>query len=115
MEDRLDLDEEPEDPRRPRVCFDERPCQRLGDGREPWPMVPGAPARFDSEYTRHGTCNLCLMVEPFRGWRQMTVPPRRTKREFAHWMRELGTVHFPKAEKMRVVRDHLSTHRPGAL
>lgn len=115
MEDLLDLYEEPDDPRRPRVCFDERPCQLLGDGREPWPMVPGAPARFDYEYTRHGTCNLFIMVEPFRGWRQITVTPRRTKREFAHCMRDLVTVHFPKAEKIRVVLDNLSTHTPGAL
>lgn len=115
MEDLLDLYEEPDDPRRPRVCFDERPCPLLGDGREPWPMVPGAPARFDYEYTRHGTCNLFIRVEPFRGWRQITVTPRRTKREFAHGMRDLVTVHFPKAEKIRVGLDNLRTHTPGAL
>lgn len=115
MEDLLDLYEEPDDPRRPRVCFDARPCQLLGDGREPWPRVPGAPARFDCEYTRHGTCNLFIVVEPFRGWRQITVTPRRTKREFAHCMREPVTVHCPKAEKVRAVLDKLSTHTPGAL
>jgi len=115
MEDLLDLYEEPDDPRRPRVCFDERPCQLLGDGREPWPMVPGAPARFDYAYTRHGTCNLFIMVEPFQGWRHLTVTSRRTKREFAHCMAELVDVHFPEAEKIRVVLDNLSTHTPAAL
>ncbi len=115
MEELLDLYEEPDDPMRPRVCFDERPCQLLGDGREPLPMVPEHPARFDYEYSRHGTCNLFMMVEPFQGWRQVTVTPRRTKREFAHCMRELVDVHFPEAEKIRVVLDNLSTHTPGAL
>ncbi len=115
MEALLDLYEEPDDPTRPRVCFDERPCQLLGGCREPLPMVPGHPARFDYEYSRHGTCNLFMMVEPFQGWRQVTVTPRRTKREFAHCMRELVEVHFPEAEKIRVVLDNLSTHTPGAL
>jgi hypothetical protein len=67
MEDLLDLYEEPDDPQRPRVCFDERPCQLLAGNREPLHMVPGHPARFDDEYTRHGTCHLFIMGEPFQG------------------------------------------------
>jgi hypothetical protein len=52
---------------RPGVCFDERPCQLLADSREPRPLAPRHPMRFDDEYTRHGTCNLFMMVEPFQG------------------------------------------------
>ena len=115
MEDRLDLYEEPDDPKRPRVCFDERPCQRLGDGHAPLPMMAGHPARVDDEYTRHGTCNLLIMVEPFQGWRHLSATPRRTKRECAHCMAALVDVHFPAAERLRVVLDHLRTHRPAAL
>jgi hypothetical protein len=115
MEDLLDLYEEPDDPMRPRVCFDERPCQLLGDSREPLPMGLGHPLRVDYEYTRQGTCNLFMMAEPFQGWRHLTVTPRRTKQEFAHCMAELVDVHFPKAEKIRVVLDNLSTHTPAAL
>jgi hypothetical protein len=47
MADRLDLDEEPDAPLRPRVCFDARPCQWRGDRREPRPMVLGHPRRVD--------------------------------------------------------------------
>lgn len=115
MEDVLDLYEAPDNPLQPRVCFDERPCQLLGEGRDPLPMMAEHPARFDYEYSRHGTCNLFIMVEPFRGWRQVTVTPRRTKREFAHCMQDLVTVHFPNAENIRVGLDNLSTHTPGAL
>ena len=115
MEDLLDLYEEPDDPTRPRVCFDERPCQLLDESRTCLPMVPGSPARFDYEYTRHGTCNLFLMLEPFQGWRHLTVTSRRTKREFAHCLAELVDVHFPEAEKIRVVLDNLSPHTPAAL
>lgn len=115
MEDLLDLYEEPDDPLRPRVCFDERPCQLLADSREPQPMTQGHPTHFDSAYTRHGTCNLFVMVEPFQGWRHLSMTPRRTKQEFAQCMAELVDVHCPQAEKIRVVLDNLSTHTPAAL
>jgi hypothetical protein len=115
MEDLLDLYEEPDDPRRPRVRFDERPCQLLSDSRAALAMAPGHPLRFDYEYTRHGTCNLFIMAEPFQGWRHLMVTPRRTKQEFAQCMAELVAVHFPEAEKIRVVLDNLSTHTPAAL
>jgi DDE superfamily endonuclease len=115
MEDLLDFYEEPDDRKRPRLCFDERPCQLLADSRAPLPLAPGFPTRFDDAYTRHGTCNLFLMLEPFQGWRHVMVTGRRTTREFAQCLAELVNVHFPKAEKIRVVLDHLSTHTPGAL
>jgi hypothetical protein len=115
MEDRLDLYEEPDDRKRPRLCFDERPCQLLADSRAPLPLAPGFPTRFDDAYTRHGTCNLFLMLEPFQGWRHVMVTGRRTTREFAQCLAALVKVHVPKAEKIRVVLDHLSTHTPGAL
>ena len=35
--------------------------------------------------------------------------------DFATCMRELTDVHFPKAERIRVVLDNLSTHSAGAL
>jgi len=78
-------------------------------------MTQRHPMRFDYEYTRHGTCNLFLMVEPFRGWRHVTVTLCRTTQEFAQCMAELVDVHFPEAEKSRVVLDNLSTHTPAAL
>jgi hypothetical protein len=115
MEDLLDLYEEPDDPTRPRVCFDERPCQLLADSREPLPMMPQHPARVDYEYIRHGTCNLFIMVEPFQGWRHLSVTARRTKQEFAQCMADLVNTHFPAAVKIRVILDNLSTHTPAAL
>jgi hypothetical protein len=67
------LHEEPDDPKRPRICFDERPRQLLGGSRESFPIGPAYAACFDCEYTRHGTCNLFIMAEPFQGWRHLRV------------------------------------------
>ena len=41
MEDVLDLYEQPIDPARPRICFDELPYQLVGDVLVPLPMIPG--------------------------------------------------------------------------
>jgi hypothetical protein len=115
MEDRLELYEEPDAPQRPRICCDECPCPLLGDGCARWPMVAGAPERFDDDYTRHGTGNMFILVALFQGWRHLIVTTRRPKQEFAQSMAELVEVHVPAAAKIRVVLDHLSTHTPGAL
>jgi hypothetical protein len=40
---------------------------------------------------------------------------RRAAEDFAQCMREISDVYFPKAEKIRVVMDNLSTHSPSAL
>ena len=56
MEDVLDLYELPYDPRRPQICFDERPCQLLGDTLVPIPMQPGQCYKYDYHYDRNGTC-----------------------------------------------------------
>ena len=64
MEDVLDLYEQPYDPFHPVVCFDERPCQLMGDVRTPLPIKPGSARRVDDEYERHGMGNVFGYVEP---------------------------------------------------
>lgn len=115
MEAVLDLYEEPADPRQPRVCFDELPYQLVDETRTPLLARPGQPERYDYEYRRMGTANLFIVFDPDRGWRQVTVTERRTKREFAEQMRALVDEHYPDAEVIRVVLDNLNTHTPAAL
>jgi hypothetical protein len=115
MEDVLDLYAEPYDPRHPQVCFDEVPYQLVSETRRPLPMQPGRPQRYDYEYQRNGTCNLFVFFQPLAGWRHLKVTERRTKRDFAQCMKELVDVHFPEADKIRVVLDNLNTHTPAAL
>lgn len=115
MEDILDLYAEPYDPRRPVVCFDERPYQLLSDAQEPLPMEPGQPRREDYEYERKGSCNFFLIFQPLTGWRHVEVTERRRSEDFAWQMKWLVDVAFPEAEVIRVVLDNLSTHTPAAL
>lgn len=78
-------------------------------------MKPGQPARYDYEYQRNGSCNLFMFFQPLVGWRHTKVTACRKNADFAQCMRELVDVHFPLAEKIRVVLDNLSTHTPAAL
>lgn len=119
MEEVLDLYEEPYDPRRPVVCFDERPCQLLADVRGPLPPRPGGPAGgarlVDHEYERGGTANIHLAFEPLSGWRRVEVTKKRRKREFAEQVRRIAEEDYPRAEKIRLVVDNLSTHTASAF
>ena len=115
MEAVLDLYEEPYDQERPVVCFDERPCQLIGDVRDPLPTKPGCIERFDSEYERGGVCWVLMSFEPLTGWRELVVTERRRKQEFARSMRRLAEEVYPRAEKIRVVLDNLSTHTAAAF
>lgn len=115
MEDILDLYAEPYDAARPVVCFDERPVQLIGETRMPVPVKPGVAARIDYEYTRNGTCNIFVAVEPRHGRRHLTVTTRRTKADFTRQMRWLVDVAYPEATMIRVVLDNLNTHTAAAL
>jgi transposase len=115
MEDVLDLYAEQADPERPVICFDESPTQLIGEVRQPIPAKPGQLARCDCEYKRNGTTNLFIFLDVHRPWRKVKVTDSRAAVDFAACMRELADTHFPKAKRIRVVLDNLSTHSAGAL
>ncbi|MGI8486362.1 MAG: hypothetical protein ACR2OU_19150 [Thermomicrobiales bacterium] len=55
-----------------------------------------------------------LLAEPLRGWRHVTVGAQRTRREFAHCIKELVDIHYPDAERIVLVMDQLNTHTPAS-
>jgi len=115
MEDVLALYAEEPDERRPVVCFDETPRQLIGEERVPTRAEPGKRARYDYEYVRNGTANVFMFVDVNRPWRHAKVTDRRACVDFAECMQDLVDVHYPHAERIRVVLDNLSAHTPSAL
>lgn len=106
----------------PVVCFDETPVQLLDHVRVPVLARPGVPwgqrgrrHRFDYEYRRRGTANVFMMIDAQRGWRRVKVTRRRAAEDFATCMRELVDRHYPRARRIRVVLDNLSTHTKTSL
>jgi len=115
MEDVLDLYEQPYDPLRPLVCYDEWRRALIGETRESIPAAPGRRKRIDYEYRRNGAIYLHMMFEPLMGKRHIRVARQHTKKDFAQCMKCLVDEVYPTAEKIRIVLDNLATHKPAAL
>jgi hypothetical protein len=94
---------------------DEASKQLIGETRVPIKAKPGQPARYDDEYERNGTANLCMMFAPLEGWRQVKVTDRHTAVDYAHRLKELADVHFANAKKIVLMEDNLNTHKPASL
>ncbi len=115
MEDVLEVYQRPRDPACPMVCVDETSKQLIAETRVPITAKPGRPARHDYEYERNGTANLFMMFAPLEGWRHVKVTDRHAAVDYAQVLKELSDTHFPQAEKIVLVQDNLSTHKPASL
>jgi transposase len=115
MEDVLNQYEQPYDPKRPLVCYDEWIKQLIEETRLRLPAKPGRVERCDYEYKRNGVRNLLVCFEPLTGQRHIQITKQHTMQDFAHCMKWLVDEIHPKAEAVRVVMDQLNTHRPAAL
>src|SRR5687767_13685763 len=65
-----------------------------------WPAARATPASF---------------IDVNRPWRHAKVTDQRTCVDFAECVRDLVDVHYPDAERIRVVMDNPSAHSAGAL
>jgi hypothetical protein len=106
----LDLYAKAYDAQEPVICLDEKSKQWLADKRQPVAMEPGRPAKEDYEYTRKGTRNLFVAVEPKGGHREVRVTARRTKKDFVTFVLFLVQVVYASARKLHLVVDNLNTH-----
>lgn len=98
-----------------RLCLDERPCQLLGEVREPLPTREGKPRREDSEYIRMGTCNVFLAYDMDKAERYCQTTERRTKADFALFLDGLLAEKYPNARKVTIVLDNLNIHGYGSF
>ena len=115
MEDVLDLYEQPYDPMRPVVCYDEWRRALISETRQSIPAAPGHRKRIDYEYRRHGVTYLHMLFEPLAGKRYIQVRAQHTMKDFAQCMKWLVDEVHPAVQIIRVVLDNLATHKPAAL
>ncbi len=102
MEDVLDLYEQPCDPKRPVICFDERPCQLICDAIISIPIKPENHKKEHYEYIRNGTCYIFVTFEPRVSKRIVCVKKRRTKVDYADFVK-VPVQHYPDAETILLV------------
>jgi len=115
MEDILDVYTGKYNEKRILVCMDEVPKQLIGEVRLPISGSKGKTNRYDTEYKRNGTCVIFMFSAPLKGWRRAEVTEQRTKIDFAHQIKKLVTIDFPKVEKIVLVMDNLNIHTMGSL
>ncbi len=115
MEEVLDIYKLPYNPKRPIVCIDESSKQLVREVREPLPVYPGQVLKYDTEYERNGTASIFMGFEPLKGWRCTKITERRTKIDWAVYVRDLVDNHYSEAEKVIFVMDNLNTHHKASL
>ena len=114
MEEVLDVYEQPYDPAHPKVCLDESPRQLIGERREPYTDTHGV-EHVDYEYTREGTADLYMVVEPLGGRREVLVKDQHTRLDWAEVVAHVVEEMYPTAEKITLIQDNLSAHKKSAL
>jgi hypothetical protein len=94
----------------PVICIDEKSLQLIGHSRAPLPMTGHGASKHDYEYTRNGTTNLFVAVEPKAGQRIVSVTDHRGKADFVAFIHELLVGAYAKARRVHLVLDNLNTH-----
>jgi len=114
VENVLDVSKRPYSQGFPVVCMDESPKQLIRETRMPITPKPGRVARYDYEYERCGVCNIFMASEPLAGKRLVEVTQRRTKSDWARFIKEIAE-NYKDAKRITLVMDNLSTHKAGSL
>lgn len=115
MEDVLEVYARPYRQKFPVVCMDESSVQLIGEGHEPIPAAPGHPVLMDDEYVRNGVASIFIEVEPLGGKRKVKITERRTRIDWAHFIKEMLAERYADAEKVVLVMDNLNTQHGLAI
>lgn len=114
MEAVLDVYARPFDSARPVVCLDEKRKQLVRETR------PGFTDRHglrheDYEYERAGVGVLYMVCEPLGGRREVLVETSQDRLAWARTVVHLAETMYSAAERITLVQDNLSAHKPSAL
>jgi len=105
----------PYDPDYPVVCMDESSKQLVGEVHDPIPCKPGQPKRMDDEYVRKGVAEIFMEVEPLGNRRHVEITKRRTRKDWAQFIKQMLDERYPDAIQVRLVMDNLNTHNTASL
>ena len=115
MEHVLDVYKRPYSKEFPVICMDESPKQLIEESKTSIAMKAGQEARIDYEYIRHGVINIFMANELLRGKRFVEVTEFKTKKDWAHFIKQIADKEYPKAKKITLVMDNFKTHTASAF
>lgn len=114
MEAVLDVYARPYDPARPVVCLDEKRKQLVSEARPGFIDSRGV-RHEDYEYERNGVAVLYMVCEPLGARRQVRVEQSQDRLAWARTVVHMAEALYPDAERITLVQDNLSAHKPSAL
>ena len=56
-----------------------------------------------------------MFTESLGGYRHVSIRKRKTSIDWAYEIKDLLEIHYPEAERIRLVCDNLNTHKMGSL
>jgi len=114
MEQVLDVYKRPYTPKRPVLCLDETSKQLVSEKRDPI-MTQNGTVLYDYEYQREGIRDIYMVCEPLAGKRFVSVEKRHNRLVWAKVVADIVQTHYGGAEKVTIVQDNLSAHKPSAM
>lgn len=114
MEQVLDVYKRPYDPNQPVICLDESPKQLVSEIRQPIVTSDGV-TLYDYEYKREGACDIYMVSEPLAGRRSVSVQDCHNRLVWGTIVADVVENQYPAAEKITLVQDNLSAHKPYAM
>lgn len=114
MEAVLDVYARPYDVAHPVVCLDEKRKQLVGETRAPFTDREGV-RHIDYEYERAGVGVLYMVCEPLGSRREVRVEASQDRLAWARTVVHMAETMYPAAERITLVQDNLSAHKPSAL
>ena len=81
--------------------MDESPHQLIEDVNST-DSEPGKLDRVDYEYIRHGVVNIFMANEPLAGRRMVEISQRKTKEDWAEFIKRIADEMYPDAKKNHI-------------
>ncbi len=114
MEAVLDVYARAYDPAWPVVCLDEKRKQLVRETRPGFTDSHGL-RHEDYEYERNGVGVLYMVCEPLGGRREVLVETGQDRLAWARTVVHMAETMYLDAERITLVQDNLSAHKPSAL
>lgn len=114
MEAVLDVYERQYEATHPVITIDESPQQLVSEVRHGF--IDSKGVRYeDYEYKREGVVDLYLVCEPLAGHREIFVRENHNRFNWAEMVRYVAEEMYPQAERLTIICDNLTAHKPSAL
>lgn len=114
MEAVLDVYARPYNPDNPVVGLDESPRQLVSEIREGFVDAHGV-EHYDYEYRREGVADLCMIIEPLAGRREVLVRDNHDRLSYGRALLYIADVMYPAAPRITIIEDNHSAHKLSAL